>query len=624
MKLQLLACLLTICAFFAVSPSQIKVRYQSDTASIEKSVPKFFPLSDLKEGMTGTAQTVFRGSTPEKFNVEILGVVPGAIGPKQDMIIGKISGGQADRTHVFAGMSGSPVYIDGKLVGAIAYAFPFSKEAICGITPIHQMISMFEKNRSPATTKKAPREVSFAELSAANWQPNFPKEARLSSASIASQYKNSSLRTLAGQAFRPIATPVTFSGFSNATLDAFRSQLMDVGLLPVSSLGGSSGITPLKKVDQNTLTGGTSVVMQLTRGDYSLAAAGTVTLRNGHKIYAFGHPFLSLGSSDLPMSESSVVTVVSSVNNSFKLAVPSGMVGRMTQDRATGVFGKLGTAPKMIPVRLNLRTSRNQQKTFRFEVARDDALTPLLVNIGIYNSIVANERTMGNLTIALKGKIEMKGHEALDLEYRFTGLQASRSVSQAVAAPVTVLRNSGFDDVEISQISLDIDIADGTNLARLEQIGLDKSDVRAGETFEVNAYVRSKSGRLFLRKIPVSIPADTPSGKVLVTVGDGNSLQMTSNIRKFVPKSLADLIATINKFKKNDRLYVQTHRVTRGVIIGAKEMPNLPPSVLATIGTVRTTSGFKPTVQTLLTEEEIPPADFLIFGRKTLNIRVVR
>ena len=624
MKLQFLACLLTICAFFIVSHSQTQVKHQSNTSTAEKSPPKFFPLSDLREGMTGTAQTVFRGSTPEKFNVEILGVVPGAIGPKQDMIIGKISGGQADRTHVFAGMSGSPVYIDGKLVGAIAYSFPFSKEAICGITPIRQMISMFEKNRATTPKKKTPREISFAELSAANWQPNFPNEAKLSNFSLANGYENSSLRALAGQTFRPIATPVTFSGFSNATLDAFRQQLLAVGLLPVSSLGGSSGITPLKKIDQNTLRGGASVVMQLTRGDYSLSAAGTVTLRNGRKIYAFGHPFLSLGSSDLPMSESSVVIVVPSVNNSFKLAVPTGMVGRMTQDRATGVYGKLGTAPKMIPVRLNLRTSRNHQKTFRFEVARDDALTPLLVNIGIYNSIIANERTMGNLTISLKGKIEVKGHKSLDLEHRFTGSRASQTISQAVAAPVMVLRNSGFEDLEIGKISLDLIVTDGTKLATLEQIGIDKSEVKAGETFEVNAYVRSKSGRLFLRKVPVSIPADTPSGKVLVTVGDGNSLQMTSNIRKFVPKSLADLIATINRFKKNDRLYVQTHRVTKGIIIGTKEMPNLPPSVLATIGTARTTSGFKPTVQTLLTEAEIPPADFIIIGRKTLTIKVVR
>ena len=167
---------------------------------------------------------------------------------------------------------------------------------------------------------------------------------------------------------------------------------MQAGLLPVAAAGGSAPITPMKKASEKTLLGGTSVSMQLTRGDYSLAAAGTVTFRDGNKIYAFGHPFLSLGSSDLPMSESHVITVVPNINNSFKLAVPDAMVGSMTQDRATGVYGSLGRAPKMIPVKINVRTSRGQTETLNFEVVKDDFLTPLLLNITVFNTIVAQER----------------------------------------------------------------------------------------------------------------------------------------------------------------------------------------------------------------------------------------
>ena len=613
-----------ICASCFITSAQIEVKHQPNKPSTKSTSPKFFPLSELKEGMTGTARTVFRGNKPESFNVEILGVVPGAIGPKQDMIVGKISGGQADRTHVFAGMSGSPVYIDGKLVGAIAYSFPFSKEAICGITPIRQMISIFEKNQIVSPGRKKSPEISFAELASQNWQPNFPNNAVIAKGALPNIGKMSALNALVGQTFQPIATPITFSGFSQATLNEFGPQLMQMGLLPVSAVGGTSSISPLKKANEETLRGGTSVVMQLTRGDYSLSAAGTVTLRDGNKIYAFGHPFLSLGSSNMPMSESSVVTVVPSVNNSFKLAVPHAMVGSMTQDRATGVFGKLGTAPKMIPVKLNLRTSRNQQKTFIFEIAKDSSLTPLLINIAIYNSIIANERTMGNLTITLDGQVKVAGHKSINLEQRFMGAQATRLIAASVAAPINVLLGTDFDGTDIDAIELNLTATSGAKTATLEQIGLNKTEVRAGEKVDILAYVREKTGKLFIQKIPLKIPADTPNGTVIVTVGDGNSLQFTSTSSKFTPKNLTQLINMINSLKNSDRLYVQTHRITKGAVIGVSELPNLPPSVLATLNNARTVGSFKPTLQTILTETELPPADFLITGRKTIKLQVIK
>src|SRR5687767_2398900 len=279
---------------------------------------KFMPLSELKEGMRGTARTVFRGSEPEEFNVEILGILPGGVGPKQDLIVGRLSGGSADRTAVFAGMSGSPVYIDGKLVGAISYSFPFSKEPICGITPIEQMISIFEQKRFEGKRTNEPRSISFSELAQSSYVPNLPTSAPNGLAS--GMGPNSALMAVAGQSFQRIATPITFTGFSQETLNTFSPQLIQAGLLPVAAAGGAAAITPLKKADETTLVGGDSVSMQLTRGDYSMAAAGTVTFRDGNKIYAFGHPFLSLGSSDLPMSESHVITVVPNMNNSFKLA----------------------------------------------------------------------------------------------------------------------------------------------------------------------------------------------------------------------------------------------------------------------------------------------------------------
>ncbi|MGI8641497.1 MAG: SpoIVB peptidase S55 domain-containing protein [Pyrinomonadaceae bacterium] len=624
MKTIFFALFLLISVFGLSIFGQTKAKLEK-TTKIEKTTgTQFFPVSELKEGMKGTAWTVFRGSEPEEFTVEILGVVPGAIGPKQDMIIGRLSGGSADRTSVFAGMSGSPVYIDGKLVGAISYSFPFSKEPICGITPIEQMLAIFEQNQNQKLKPKEPRAVSFAELASTTWKPNFPKNAMVSSSILASSSANSPLTAVAGQSFQPIATPLSFSGFSQETLNLFAPQLASVGLLPVAGVGGAARITPLKEANDKTLLGGTSVSMQLVRGDYSLAASGTVTFRDGEKIYAFGHPFLNLGTSDLPMSESHVVTVIPNLNNSFKLAVPDALVGSMTQDRATGVYGSLGKSPKMIPVKLNLETSRNNQETLNFEVVKDDFLTPILLNIAVYNSIVANERGLGDSTVEIKGEIKIKNQEPIKIERRFAGAQASQFTAISVAAPVNALLQSRFDGAEISEINLNVTSIDGSNTATLERIALDRTEVKAGESFEVQAFVRTEAGKVFSQKIPVRIPADTPGGTLMITVGDGGSIQQNAASKQFVPKDLSELIRTINQLKKADRLYVQTYRVTNGAIIGANEMPNLPPSMLATLNNDRTAGGFKPTVLTVLTDQELPPADFLISGQQVLTIEVVK
>ncbi|HXG85728.1 MAG TPA: hypothetical protein VNI84_17030 [Pyrinomonadaceae bacterium] len=625
MKTKFFASVLVTVALGANIFGQVAVKSSNaPRAAVSAAKAQFFPLSELKEGMKGSAWTVFRGSEPEEFQVEILGVVPGAVGPKQDMIVGRISGGGADRTSVFAGMSGSPVYIDGRLVGAIAYSFPFSKEPICGITPIEQMLAIFEKNQNLPIKPREARPISFADLSATNWKQSFPKGATVSSSVFAGGNSNSALNAVAGQSFQPIATPMSFSGISQETLNFFAPQLASVGLMPVAAVGGSARITTLKKADDKTLVGGTSVSMQLARGDYSMAAAGTVTYRDGDKIYAFGHPFLSLGTSDLPMSESHVVTVIPNLNNSFKLAVPDSMVGVMTQDRATGVFGRLGQAPKMIPVKLNLQTSRDNVETLNFEVAKDDFLTPLLLNIAVYNSIVANERGLGDSTIELTGEIKLKGQDSIKLERRFGGAQASQIAALSVAVPVSAILQSRFDDAEISEVNLNLTSIDGSKTAALERITLDRTEVKAGESFEVQAYVRSETGRVFSQKIPVKIPTDTPAGMLIVAVGDGSAVQQTSMSKQFVPKDLSELVKTINDIKKSDRLYVQTYRVTNGAIIGAKELPNLPPSMLATLNNDRTAGGFKPTVLTVLTEQEIAPAEFMISGQQVLTIEVVK
>jgi hypothetical protein len=602
---------------------------QSKGAAIEQprnnvsGSASLMPVEEVRAGMKGVAKTVFSGSEPEEFGVEILGVLPGFPAPRQSAIIARLTGPKVERTGVFGGMSGSPVYIDGKLVGAIAFSFPFSKEPIAGITPIKQMIGIFE-NSSDGNRTPQPHAVSFTQLASTEWKPTLPKNSIGATPLVAQVSTASPLIPLLGQQIAPISTPVVFGGISQESLSLFSTQLVAGGLLPVSGVGGSAAVTPLEPATEKTLAPGTSVSVQLVRGDYSIAASGTVTFRDGNRIYAFGHPFLSLGASDMPMTSASVVTVIPNTNNSFKLAVPGGMVGAISQDRSTGIFGKLGESPKMIPVKINLHTSRDQSETFNYEVVNDSFLTPLLLNMTVYNTITASERSIGDSTISIKGKINVKGQAPVEIERRFSAASAAQQASGAVAVPVATLLTSGFKNVDIAGLSLDITSMDVKNTATLERIAIDRSEVRRGENFEIEAYVRNDSGNQFVQRIPVKMPDDIPPGQILLFVGDGSALQQGSAAQAFVPQDLGQLVSTINKVKKSDRLYVKLFRITPGAVIGNSELPNLPPSMVATLNSDRSSGGFTPTMLSPIFEKELPPAEFVISGQQLIGIEVVQ
>ena len=598
---------------------------QKPVAAAKPTAPELFPLEDLRPGMKGVARTVFSGTDTQEFGVEILGVLPGFPGPRQSAIIAKLSGPLVDRTGVFAGMSGSPVYIDGKVVGAIAFSFPFAKEPIAGITPIKQMIDLFNKGTQNDNPKpKEPRPVSFAQLAAVDWKPDLPKPAISGASLVAPVSSGSPLLPLLGQQMAPIATPLVFSGITQESLSMFAPQLMANGLLPVSGVGGAAAITPLAEVNANTFPPGSSITVQLVRGDYSLAAAGTVTMRDGDRIYAFGHPFLSLGASDMPMSESSVVTVIPNANNSFKLAVPGRMVGSISQDRASGIYGLLGQSPKMIPVKVNLHTSRDRTETYSYEIANDSFLTPLLLNITVFNTITSSERALGDSTISVEGEIRVKGQEAIKIDRRFSANNSALLAAGSIAAPVGTLLTSGFDDVQLDGITLDISSSETKYAGTLERITLDRTEVQRGEKVEVQAYVRTESGKQFVQRIPLKIPDDAALGQLLVFVGDGGALQEGSAAKAFVPTDLSQLVRAINTTKKTDRLYVKLFRITNGAVIGTSELPNLPPSVVATLNSDRTSGGYTPTVLSPVFEMELPPAEFVISGQQLIAIDVVR
>lgn len=606
-------------AFFAFS---LSVFCQFQKVSDASSTARIFPLAELKEGMKGTAKSVFHGDRSEEFQVEILGVLPNWIGPKQDMIVGRLSGANAERTFVFAGMSGSPVYIDGKLVGAISYSFPFAKEPICGITPIEQMQSVVRSPSEQRIASTGDRTFSYAELNADVWKPVIKG---IGTSGVASGFAaDSRLSAIAGQTFKPIATPLTFSGVPQRVLDMLAPQFEAAGILPVAVAGSPSGMTPMKQPTETTLLGGDSIVVHLSRGDVDIAAAGTVTLRDGDKIYAFGHPFFQLGATNLPMSESHVVTVVPNANNSFKLAVPDAMVGTISQDRATAIYGKLGQEPRMIPVKVRLTNSRGSVNELNFESAVDDILTPLILNAGVSAILAAQERGLGESTIEVNGRIEVKGEQPFVINRRFAGPQAPIFAASAASVPLAALLRADFAGSGVDRITLDIKAIDGSKNATIERVALDRLQARAGDTVEATVYERTEAGQEIVQKVPVVIPEKASPGQLILTIGDGASVQKDSPVIHFSPRTAGELVSAYNQLKRSDRLYAVLTRKTEGLIIGANEMPNVPPSMLATINNDRTAGGTKSSVQTVLFDSQVPAGEYIVGGSQSLTIEVLR
>jgi hypothetical protein len=585
--------------------------------------PPLLPLKDVRAGLQGTAYTVFAGTEPEAFGVEILGVLDGTPEARQSLIIARLSGANATRTGVFAGMSGSPVYVGDKLLGAISYSFPFSKEPIAGITPIEQMLDNFTGDNGPRRAPNFNGPASFTQLVAAEWRPEGLGPAQADSLTLNAP-SGSPLSPWAGQVFQPIATPLVCNGVTPETLALFAPQLASYNLRPVAGAGGSSALTPLAPFNEKTLTGGRSLSAQLARGDYSFDAAGTITLRDGEKIYAFGHPFLRLGAGEMALAENEVVTVIPNINNSFKMSSARRMVGSITQDRASGVYGQLGRAPRMIPVRVNLNNSRGGLETFNFELLEDPALTPVLLQITVFSSLASSERTFGAGGYTLNGQIQVAGQPAVKIERRLANNSPALSTANAAAGLVSALLTTGLQQVKLEGVTLNIFATQERNVAALERLALDKTEAGRGETVIIRAFARALTGQQFTQDIPLKIPSDAPLGELTLTVADGLATQQKSAAQSFAPRDISQLVNALNNLRKSDRLYVKLSRTAAGAVIAASELPNLPPSMLATLGHERNAGGYTATVSSPIYETEVAPAAFIIAGQQSVTLKIVR
>ena len=576
---------------------------------------EFYPLESIQPGQTGYGKTVFEGVRVDTFQVEILGVLKN-VGPKQNLILARLSGGPIARTGVFAGMSGSPVYIEDKLIGAVAYAFPFAKEPFAGITPIREMVDIFKEK--PGTRPRRSRRVNPHKMYEVTQLPSF-----LSHFELPRFFVEPSLtrRQDLGR-LQPIATPLNVSGFSPRSIQQFSSQLEMLGLVPVRGIGTAR----LEAYEDAPLQAGSTISVQLVRGDIDVSASGTATYIQGDRIYGFGHPFLSLGYTDLPLNKGAVLTIIPNLMTSVKVSAMAEFIGSIKQDRATGILGVAGEEPQLIPVRLRLHTSRNEVKELNFEVVTDNFLTPFLISFTVHNSIVSSERSIGDQTLQVKCTISIKGQSDINFESSVSDLVSS-SVFAALAAasPVNFLLNSGFEELVMEKIDVEITAVEQTRKATVEKVWQDRLEVNPGEEVHLTVFLRQSNGDTMVKKYPVKIPEEISSGPLKIVVADGLSLtreDAETGLGEFIPESLQQLIKAINNLKKNDRLYIRLAREQAGAIISGEGMPDLPPSLLALYGSRKTAGELKPMGEVIYVEHELPATEFVLNGRQEISVNV--
>ena len=372
---------------------------------------QLFPVADLKPGLKGVGRTIFQGDQIEEFQVEILGVLRNVLGPKRDLILARLSGGPLEKTGVIAGMSGSPVYIDGKLVGAVAVSFPFSKEPLAGITPIQEMLQVVPEEKGPAPTE--------AELPPDFRLANTASGPRDSARLIPKEDfgPENSRRYLpeheAGFSLSSLQLPLRFGGFSNEALEPYLPLFRQMGFEPMmgGALSGGESSTPVK----TDLDPGSMISLLLVRGDFNINVDCTVTYRQANNLYACGHRFLAAGPIQIPFAPSHVLVTVPSLASSFKLDAPGEVVGTIRQDRFDAIYGVVGEKnPPMIPVKVRIQSTLNIQQDYQFEVIQEPYLSPLLVNLAFVSSLGNTERAIGASTFEVEGKIRLAGADAVD------------------------------------------------------------------------------------------------------------------------------------------------------------------------------------------------------------------
>jgi hypothetical protein len=559
---------------------------------------EILPLDQVRAGMQGYAYTIFAGDQVEKFDLEVIGIMPNFLGPRQSIILVQLKGPKVERTGVVAGMSGSPVYLDGKLAGALSLKLGiFTKDPIAGVTPIEDVV------RPPAQSGAQ----------------QFP----LPIATSAMQNMGAAFSLPIGSALAPIETPLVFSGFQSATLQQFAPQIQSYGF--VAAQGGTSAPRP----DDAHLVPGDMAGMVLVQGDASINSACTVTAVQAERVFLCGHPFLNLGNVQLPMARSRVLTTLSSDLASTKIVNVGGSIGTITGDHLTAVTGKLGAPPPMIPLDLTVATPIGEKK-LHFDVVNHPKLTPLLVAITAFNGLTQNAVYGEGTTLHLTGEIRLRGHTPVQIENTYApgdafvpdGLPIAVSVQNIFAR----LFVNTFEVPEVEHIALRVESVAGRQSFTIDSAWLEKGEAAPGETLRVRVLLHPYRGAARVEETTVRVPYQIARGATLrILVTDGDTLNRASRGFAFGgssgPSGLDQLIAVLNRERRNDRLYVGLFMPAPTLLWEDRELPNIPLSQINVIDG-RPAPGSVQVLRESLAGESSVPLSGPVSGLISLNLQI--
>jgi SpoIVB peptidase S55 len=585
------------------------------------------PVDEIRPGMVGVGKTVIQGAELQEFKATILGVLRNVQGPRRDLILARLEGAGLAESGVAQGMSGSPVYIDGRLIGAVSYSIgAFPKEPIAGITPIAEMKDATTLSRRPSTQQARlelpiTREGLTAALRSAQMRlaPFAGRAADVQAIGL-SQSAGAQL----GMMLRPISTPLVMSGFEPETVALLSGAFSEAGFTPVVS-GALGGQQPTENIT-GPLREGDAIGVSLISGDLEMGATGTVTHIDGDKVYAFGHPMYNLGPAGFPMTRAYVYTVMPSLMTSFKISSMGDTIGTMQQDRATAIAGTLGNGPRLIPMRVSLERSGDSgssRRSFTYQVVDDQLFTPLLAYVAMFNTLASYERQFGTTTFAVKSRAKISGHSDLAVEDVFTGDTPLLGASTAVAGPLSMLLTNDIEPIKLEGLDVDIVTSEVPRSISIERVWLDDIRPRAGRTLPLKVLTRSYRGEETISTVPIDIPANA-TGSLSILVTDGKQLNVIEQRelrRSLEPQTVAQMLKLLNDTRRNNRIYIRLVSGTPGAVVNGEAMTALPPSVLGILESDRNGGSFTPIRSATVGQWELR-MDGAVTGSRLLTVDI--
>ncbi len=595
--------LLFLCAIFLFSSNAVFAFETMDT-------------DEITPGMKGYGRTVFSGNKIETFDVEILGVLKNWEA-RSDMILVRMSGGPLEKTGIIAGMSGSPVYINNKLIGAVSHGWSFSKDAIAGVTPIRAMMEVLEIDSKT-------RERAFAGLNntwhASPNRQNSNVVARLKSFGFlhedvlpgGSNHKQPFQFDLV-----PIQTPLILSGFDYKCTNRVSPLFSSLGSFSFQSSNGANN----SHTDLSEFLPGASVAVEIIRGDLSASAIGTLTYRDGNDILAFGHPIIQIGNTDLPMSTAEVHTVLANQSGSLKMASPGKIIGRITQDRRSAIAGRIGEFSQMIPCQTEIQGALNVK--YNFEIVNDKILTPTLVQMAVESALSSTEKSIGSKSINLKLDINISGRsKPISIENEYFDFGPQWFTIYNIIEPISILLNNEFKSTQIESIKLVANLSEQNKIAFIDNIRISNKWVYPGEELDLHIRLRPFTQDYAFIPVKIKIPEDVaPGSSIQVIVCDADNskmLEMTSAPGKFAPSSFEQLINRLENGEKNNNLIIKLRLNKKGLTYMGEDFPSLPNSFLS-IMSLSNQSGTSPLQSEIVKRIQ---TEWIINGKQTINLFV--